>query len=325
MAYIGDKKKRSNVKHTRLRGIAKKAFELATLCGGSVVLHYIDENGSTYMYADDEIYNRYEEDMMQKKNPTITFPAVHSLAKLDANGYINKSTHKQGKQWKVSVRTKEDQVTHAPAQIPQEPDVLVIEATPIDPTPTKNSPGDLNYLPLSRTPTATATTTATITCPTTVSIHPTATISRPTVSHPKETVSSPTAIRTQSPPQASPGATHIIEMPVHVAGQTIVSEIEVHHLPPSTSVKDMPIIAPVKSRRRIIPKGRLRESETLCASCDIIYSEEHDNENHPLGSWLGCETCETWVHRKCIQYSFNDLKTKRWFCDTCRTPKNKYM
>ena len=124
-----------------------------------------------------------------RKKPTITFPAVHSLANLGANGYNNKSTHKLGKQWKVSVRTKE-QVTHAPAHIPQEPDVLFIKGNPVDPMPTKNSPGDLNYLPLSRTPTASATATTTKTCPTTVSICPTATISRPTVSHPKETTQS---------------------------------------------------------------------------------------------------------------------------------------
>ena len=328
MKYIEDRKKRSNVKNTRLRGIAKKAWELETLCGGHVILHYIDDNGNTYMFADDNTYDAYEKDMLKQKSPTLTFPSVNSLSKLDSKGYVSKTCHKQGKHWKVTVMQSKEEAAPHTSETQVEPDVLVVETQPVRPTPTKRSPGDLNYLPLPRTPTATVSRPPSSSSTTTKT--PTATTSHapsPSITR------SPTATSSHPPPPApapggipdvaslSPSTSHIIEMPVHVEGQTVVSDILLHHPPPSTP--SMPTIAPVaKARRKIVMKGKRRGGNTtLCAVCDIIYQEEHDNERHPLGPWLGCETCETWVHRKCINFSSIDIKTKKWYCNICTSKK----
>ena len=134
MEYIDDDGRRKNCQNTRLKGLAKKTNELVTLCGGSVILHYTDKGGNTYIHTSDEsVSQNYERQIINGIEPSITFPNVKSMSILDKNGDMTRKAQWKKDKWVVVVRNVAE---------------VEVDPSPVNPSPSKKSKtGDLNYLP----------------------------------------------------------------------------------------------------------------------------------------------------------------------------------
>ena len=71
-----------------------------------------------------------------------------------------------------------------------------------------------------------------------------------------------------------------------------------------------------------VVKRSVKENVKNCEVCGIQFHEEDDTESHELGRWMGCEICDTWIHRKCAEYSMEDMQNKTWYCIAHRQRSN---
>ena len=53
--------------------------------------------------------------------------------------------------------------------------------------------------------------------------------------------------------------------------------------------------------------------------CGVVYLAKNNKKSHPLGRWMGCECCDTWVHAGCVGWTDADIdrKNKKWICSSC--------
>ena len=82
----------------------------------------------------------------------------------------------------------------------------------------------------------------------------------------------------------------------------------------------------IKEKLKLAVSGKKgkqgKQLSEFCRVCQGAYIESKNNKK--FGRWVGCENeeeCQTWVHRKCIGWTENDVDSKKYFCKSC-TPFN---
>ena len=58
-------------------------------------------------------------------------------------------------------------------------------------------------------------------------------------------------------------------------------------------------------------------NKTTCSVCKTPYSKARDTRR--FGRWVGCESCNTWTHRKCLEWTEKDVDQKVYVCDSCKS------
>ena len=304
--FITDFKRRSACKIARVKTLAKKAHEIETMCGGNVIIHYTDNNRNTYVYCSQDKWNDYTASVRTGK-PTIPVEMSKMISHLDEEGESSATLTNHGKKWKVNVVGGS-----SPTPAPQETsDADITLSTEIEhPTPSKSSMGDVNFL------------------------HQMPQVNQITwdeqLEIPVDTPETATEISVDTPETA----TEISVDTPETASTTIIPAGGASEEPtPGTSTSTNKTAQPTQggkrkpkrtlldSRKRIKAYIKSKAKQTVtghkCHFCEMDYLPEEDNEDNSGGSWIGCETCDTWAHRKCAGFTVNDVKTRDWKCNKC--------
>ena len=103
MNYITDATERRKCRNERKRTICTKAHELVQKCGGSILVHYKDENDKNWIYCSDEdMYNTYKQKVLESHQrvtsegkPLLAFPTPSKRTPGDCNFIVTNDKSKE--------------------------------------------------------------------------------------------------------------------------------------------------------------------------------------------------------------------------------------
>ena len=281
--FITDAKRRRACKIARIKTLAKKAHELEVMCGSQVIIHHSDPASNTYVYCAKETWEGYSDSVSAGK-PAIPVKSSKTISHLDEDGESSATLTNHGKKWKVKVV----QGSPPPAtQTLSEADITLSE-DPAHPTPSKTSMGDVNFL------------------------HQVPVV-------PPINWDEPLELEIATPESSNAAVSKSVITAPPIQGSTDSQNAGIKDMSERSKRKKRTVL---DSRKRIkdYVKSKLKRTITAtsqCHFCDANYSVETDSEDHCDGSWIGCETCDTWAHRKCAGFTVNDVKTRDWKCSKC--------
>ena len=75
----------------------------------------------------------------------------------------------------------------------------------------------------------------------------------------------------------------------------------------------------ISSKKAAVVSNEASKDSYKCSVCNQNYSQRQDNGRY--GQWIGCENsehCGTWVHRKCIGWTEEQVDTDSYYCPSCK-------
>ena len=116
---------------------------------------------------------------------------------------------------------------------------------------------------------------------------------------------------------------------IHTSGQSHIQPGDIEHFTLKQKICKRLIASrsSTNTKYRKLSMGEshkpYRRRQPICLKCHKKYVPRWDNVASKAGPWMACETCDTWTHRKYVEYAPEYVSEKHWFCPECALMHNR--